>query len=196
LLEFRELLRFYQPDAVLWQTSQNVLAASGFQARLPGRLQEFEQLGGSTGDGQRWRRIYRWSGPVEAENGKLAESAPAGSPLLSVAAGNGGQSHFELTLPGELSEQMNGRRVKVAVEASVRSDRLFNFFTIDLSSEQRQCDCSSRLLVGDRRFVSEAFFRLPAEGAAGDVITLSPTRDAQVEELAIHGIAVYVDMTL
>ena len=91
---------------------------------------------------------------------------------------------------------MNGRRVKVAVEASVRSDRLFNFFTIDLSSEQRQCDCSSRLLVGDRRFVSEAFFRLPAEGAAGDVITLSPTRDAQVEELAIHGIAVYVDMRL
>jgi hypothetical protein len=196
LLEFRELVRFYQPDAVLWQTSQNVLAASGFESRLPGRLAEFEQLIGHVGDDRRWRKLYRWSGSTEAGNGTLAESARADSPLLSVAAGKGGQSRLRLALPGELSEQMSGRRVKVAVEASVRSERLFNFFTIDLSSEQRQCDCVSRLLVGDRRFVSEAFFRLPADGVAGDVITLSPTTDARLQDLSIHGIAVYVDMTL
>ena len=195
LLEFREVVRFFKPDAVLWQTSQNVIAASGFQARLPERLNEYEQIFGQSSDVAAWRNIYRWA-EQHAATGDLPLTQTQ-TELIYTGSGLdvkvGGKPSIKLVLPRELSLAINGRRIKVSVNAEMPSNGLFQFFGIDFSSTERQCECASRLVVGARSFNSEALFLLPDRQVAEDTITIFPTADVRLEDLKIHTIDIYVD---
>ena len=180
LLELEQIISLYKPDAIIWQTSQNSIASTGFQAMLPNRLGEFEAIQAQTADGHSWRQIFQWSTNEEAE---VAPRSSARTKKLREL----------VVLPMHISEVISGKRIKVSIDMESNSTQFIQLFGVDFSSAERQCLCIRRVALGKGRSVSEVIFNVPEQHTAQDKIQMLSAAESSLEDLQVYSISISVE---
>ena len=192
LLEFGQIIGIYQPDIIVWQTSQNSIASSGFQAMLPIRLEEFEAVRRQNPESTGWVQVYRWSKETVLY-GDIMPGKGATPALTATSTASPQKKRDLLTLPQHISDSISGKRVKVALEVESRSDKFIQFFGVDFSSAKRKCPCVRRIAVGKDQQLSEVIFMLPEKQIEQDQITISSTGGSNLEDLKVQSISIFVE---
>jgi len=192
LLELGQIIGLYQPDIIVWQTSQNSIASAGFQAMLPRRLEEFEAVRGQNPDSTSWTEVYDWSNKTIPYIGISSEKGT--KPALTMTGTvSTKKKHDLLTVPQDISNSISGKRVKVSIEIESKSEKFIQFFGIDFSSAKRNCLCVSRIAVGRDQQLSEVIFVLPEKEIEQDQITILSTAGSSLEDLKVQSISISVE---
>ena len=182
LLDFQQILKLYQPDAVIWQTSQNSIAARGFQSMLPLRLVEYEAVATEHIESITWKNIYHW-----------ADGKADGAYALKNLPQDSARRRFVLTLPEHVSKSIPGKWVKVSVSAQLRSGEMIQTFGVNFSSLERQCLCIRRLFVDSEKSLSDLLYLIPDKEVEQDRIEIFPQEGVLLEDFIIHSVEIYTE---